>query len=99
MLGIGCPDRHALQRITSPKLRTTATPAPLPRAGSFIGAQAPTDKQQGKPHTHPALLSRGSLPHFAVFALDPGEAMWLVSSGCQLIAIKSSITAPMVAAE
>ena len=21
MLGIGCPDRHALQRITSPKLR------------------------------------------------------------------------------
>ena len=62
------------------------------------GAQAPTDKQQGETHARPALLSRGSLPHVAVFVLDPGEAMWLASSGCHLIAIKASIIAPMVAA-
>jgi len=31
MLGIGCPDRHALPRITSSKNAPTATRAPIPR--------------------------------------------------------------------
>jgi len=48
MLGIGRPDRHALPRITSAKLRQTATRAPLPRAGSFIGATLPSARVSAK---------------------------------------------------
>jgi hypothetical protein len=37
MLGIGCPDRHALPRITPIKCADRELCSP-PRAGSFIGA-------------------------------------------------------------
>ena len=38
MLGIGCPDRHALPRITSLKMHRPQRVLPPARAGSFIGA-------------------------------------------------------------
>ena len=43
MLGIGCPDRHVLPHITSPKTRRLLHPLPPARAGSFFGAQRPYD--------------------------------------------------------
>src|SRR5580704_8768071 len=36
MLGIGCPDRHALPRITSTKTRRPQPVVPPARAGSFF---------------------------------------------------------------
>src|SRR6516225_4166574 len=37
MLGIGCPDRHALPHITPPKTRRPRYALPPARAGSFYG--------------------------------------------------------------
>src|SRR5262249_46886619 len=42
MLGIGCPDRHALRRITPIKCADRELRSPPARAGSFIGAQQST---------------------------------------------------------
>src|SRR5262249_55251473 len=41
MLGIGCPDRHALPRITSSKTFPRRRALPPARAGSFNGATSP----------------------------------------------------------
>jgi hypothetical protein len=41
MLGIGCPDRHALPRIISSKLRQPRRVLFPARAGSFFGASCP----------------------------------------------------------
>ena len=41
MLGIGCPDRHALPRITLSKMRRPRRALPPARAGSFFGASRP----------------------------------------------------------
>jgi hypothetical protein len=41
MLGIGCPDRHALPRFNPSKTTPPATCSPPARAGSFIGATSP----------------------------------------------------------
>jgi hypothetical protein len=43
MLGIGCPDRHALPRITSPKTRRPQPVVPPARAGSFFGAEVSSE--------------------------------------------------------
>src|SRR6516225_11241801 len=40
MLGIRCPDRHALPRITSPKTRRPRRALPPARAGSFYPQKA-----------------------------------------------------------
>src|SRR5215471_5461737 len=45
MLGIGCPDRHALQRITSPKLRRPRRCSPpasgfVPRRNLVVAAHS-----------------------------------------------------------
>src|SRR6516164_7912755 len=42
MLGIGCPDRHALPRITPKKCTDRKQRSPPARAGSFIGAFPPS---------------------------------------------------------
>src|SRR6516165_4042265 len=42
MLGIGCPDRHALPHITPPKTRRPRYALPPARAGSFFGATSPS---------------------------------------------------------
>jgi len=48
MLGIGCPDRHALPRLTLSKMRRPRYALPPARAGSFIDPNRPllygTDK-------------------------------------------------------
>jgi hypothetical protein len=58
MLGIGCPDRHALRRITPSKMHRDACSPPA-RAGSFFGAwrsfdalgkQAMPMREQGPPN-------------------------------------------------
>jgi hypothetical protein len=41
MLAIGRPDRHALPRITSSKMRRPRRALPPARAGSFFGASSP----------------------------------------------------------
>src|SRR5271157_4507669 len=41
MLGIRCPDRHALPRFTSSKTFPRRRALPPARAGSFIGATSP----------------------------------------------------------
>jgi hypothetical protein len=41
MLGIGCPDRHALPRITPIKCADRELRSPPARAGSFFGASRP----------------------------------------------------------
>jgi hypothetical protein len=41
MLGIGCPDRHALPRITPIKSADQELRSPPARAGSFFGASRP----------------------------------------------------------
>ena len=41
MLGIGCPDRHALLRVTSIKCTDRELRSPPARAGSFFGASRP----------------------------------------------------------
>src|ERR1700751_5107424 len=41
MLGIGCPDRHALPRVTSIKCTDRELRSPPARAGSFFGAPRP----------------------------------------------------------
>ena len=41
MLGIGCPDRHALRRITPIKCTDRELRSPPARAGSFFGASQP----------------------------------------------------------
>jgi hypothetical protein len=41
MLAIGRPDRHALPRITSSKMRRPRRALPPARAGSFFGAELP----------------------------------------------------------
>ena len=41
MLGIRCPDRHALPHITPPKTRRPRYALPPARAGSFYGAGLP----------------------------------------------------------
>jgi hypothetical protein len=43
MLGIGCPDRHALPRITSPKTRRPQPVVPPARAGSFFAYKQSLD--------------------------------------------------------
>ena len=41
MLGIGCPDRHALPRVTPIKCTDRELRSPPARAGSFFGASRP----------------------------------------------------------
>src|SRR5215831_7138649 len=48
MLGIGLPDRHALPRFTSTKMRRPRHALPPARAGSFFGASFPFPRPPAK---------------------------------------------------
>src|SRR6516164_1378163 len=48
MLGIGCPDRHALPRITPKKCTERKQRSPPARAGSFFGALQPAHHRDKK---------------------------------------------------
>ena len=88
MLGIGCPDRHALPRITPKKCTDRKQRSPPARAGSFNGASRPLWRI-------PAIVSfLNPKP-----ALSLGRGNWsscpiadarLATSECLLVGVKPS---------
>src|SRR6516165_7255229 len=72
MLGIGHPDRHALPRITLSKTHQPCRALPPARAGSFVGAQAPSEAQS----LQYALLAQPS--HLGFAEPEPGEDFGVV---------------------
>src|SRR6516165_5904323 len=65
MLGIRCPDRHALPRITSLKMRRPRRALPPARAGSFFHPSEPfafngeIDRSRPKGDAHQTSCARG----------------------------------------
>ena len=53
MLGIGCPDRHALLRVTSIKCTDRELRSPPARAGSFFGATSSLERVRAKDRNPP----------------------------------------------
>src|SRR6516162_2483328 len=67
MLGIRCPDRHALPRITSPKTRRPRRALPPARAGSFIRR----NRTYTKPLFRRSAQGRSARGVSAAHGLDP----------------------------
>ena len=77
MLGIGFPERHALPRITPTKCTDRELRSPPARAGSFLGATAPSSLSQCEVRSPPnrsfasAGRNAGPFPKLAIARGQP----------------------------
>src|ERR1700759_1482045 len=69
MLGIGCPDRHALPRVTSIKCTDRELRSPPARAGSFTGATLPPERVPVKDCFAPIAVARRRTRDFPILIL------------------------------